>query len=730
MSTSRLPARRSLGAALASLGTVFLLIAGLLVVFETPAALADHDPFGGTPQTSVTICHTGNGTNFTVNSPSISSEQGGNGPNGHGIQHSGDIIPPYHFTDGDGIVQSFAGRNWDADGQAFYNNDCAAPPPPTGSVTFIKTFGDNAVTAVEGDFAPTLDGSGYSWGTTNDVPTGTYAVGETSTRSDPGTWTVTLCGATLEVLEDQTTTCTINNSYSPPPTLTVTKIISGDGTGQESDFTLLIDGNSTAWGGPGTVSPGTYTVAESDGFAGPGSYTGVVSCNGSLTLADGDVRTCTITNRFVAPPTLTVNKVFVHDGGGTGQLSDFTPRIDTGDVIWAATNTVSVGAHTVDETTTFAGPGTYTPFVQCDGSLTLADGDNRICTITNTFVPPGTGSITLFKEFANNTLGPTSDQNDFTPLIGGGGVLWGTTSSLTAGPYTIGESGGPAGYTVSNDCSGSVTVIVDQDVSCTITNTFNPPLLTVTKVVIGGNAFPNDFNLQVDGAPVLSGVQNPYSLGTHTVTEGSVAGYSTTIWQGDCNVEGEGQVFMTVPGQAYTCTIINIDPNPRLTVTKTVDGVGDPDSFNLTVGAQGVLSGVQNAFPPSTYVVGETNLAGYDAGLWDGDCDPTTGQVSLEVVDAQSQPGSWIYECGITNVSTTTTTTTTTTPGTPTTTVFATTTTTDPGDTTTTTLVLGAQLPNTGPGDLLAWLIGGFGLVLLGAGLILLAPRQDPRWVV
>jgi LPXTG-motif cell wall-anchored protein len=87
----------------------------------------------------------------------------------------------------------------------------------------------------------------------------------------------------------------------------------------------------------------------------------------------------------------------------------------------------------------------------------------------------------------------------------------------------------------------------------------------------------------------------------------------------------------------------------------------------------------------------------------------------------------------ITNIATTTTTTggtTTTGAGTTTTQQLRTTTTTDPGGTTTTTLVLGANLPNTGGGQLIPILLSGFGLMLLGAGLILLAPRRYPRWVV
>ena len=88
--------------------------------------LADHDPFGGVPQTSVTICHTGNGTNFVSNSPSINSHDGS--PNGH-EHHEDDIIPPYHYLDNQDNPGSYAGQNWDTEGQGIWNNDCVVPAP-------------------------------------------------------------------------------------------------------------------------------------------------------------------------------------------------------------------------------------------------------------------------------------------------------------------------------------------------------------------------------------------------------------------------------------------------------------------------------------------------------------------------------------------------------------------------------------------------------------------------
>src|SRR5262245_24945371 len=83
----------------------------------------------------VTICHaTGSASNpFVQNQPNVSPDlQGHTG-------HPNDIIPPFEYVDDDGNTQQFPGLNWDAEGQAIYNNGCnpvepivpTEPPEPT-----------------------------------------------------------------------------------------------------------------------------------------------------------------------------------------------------------------------------------------------------------------------------------------------------------------------------------------------------------------------------------------------------------------------------------------------------------------------------------------------------------------------------------------------------------------------------------------------------------------------
>ncbi|HZC03490.1 MAG TPA: hypothetical protein VE844_19705, partial [Gammaproteobacteria bacterium] len=139
----------------------------------------------------------------------------------------------------------------------------------------------------------------------------------------------------------------------------------------------------------------------------------------------------------------------------------------------------------------------------------------------------------------------------------------GTTVTLDAGSYSVDEVE-LSGYTKSlgTDCSGSIAA--GETKTCTITNDDQPQQaqLTVTKNVVndnGGSAAVGDFPLFVDSGSVISGAQNTFTTGPHTVSETNQPGYTATIG-GDCAADGS---ITLNPGDVKTCTITNNDNPPE-----------------------------------------------------------------------------------------------------------------------------------------------------------------------
>jgi hypothetical protein len=106
----------------------------------------------------VTICHrtNANSTPYIINEPDANGDVSGHADHTGPVwdetlkaQHIewGDIIPPFTHSGG-----FFAGLNWDSEGQAIYENDCAPLEPPE------QEFGTLAVTKVV--VAPTGEPAG------------------------------------------------------------------------------------------------------------------------------------------------------------------------------------------------------------------------------------------------------------------------------------------------------------------------------------------------------------------------------------------------------------------------------------------------------------------------------------------------------------------------------------------------------------------------------------------
>jgi uncharacterized repeat protein (TIGR01451 family) len=191
--------------------------------------------------------------------------------------------------------------------------------------------------------------------------------------------------------------------------------------------------------------------------------------------------------------------------------------------------------------------------------------------------------------------------------------------------------------------SGSRITIGAGGGSCTITNDDVAPSLTLIKQVVnddGGTALPSHWTLRATGPTPFSGSgvasSGPaFAAGTYALSEQGPAHYAASGWTCIGGIQ-TGDSITLANGESATCTIVNDDIQPVLTLVKQVIndnggllGVGD---FPLFVSGTPVQSGVANGFDAGTYVVSETQRAGYEAGTWGGDCS-ADGTVQLAIGD-------------------------------------------------------------------------------------------------
>jgi hypothetical protein len=95
-----------------------VLLAGAPALAAKPA-----NPGNSNPHNKVTICHaTGSSKNPFVQI-SVNANGSVSGHAGSKHQNGRDIIPPFDYND-NGTVKTFPGQNWNAQGQATFNNDC------------------------------------------------------------------------------------------------------------------------------------------------------------------------------------------------------------------------------------------------------------------------------------------------------------------------------------------------------------------------------------------------------------------------------------------------------------------------------------------------------------------------------------------------------------------------------------------------------------------------------
>lgn len=416
----------------------------------------------------------------------------------------------------------------------------------------------------------------------------------------------------------------IANTISIPTVLHLRKTVTNNngGTALNTAWTLTATGTGgspTNLTGTTPVDSGvtfradTYTLAESGG---PSGYTAsTYSCvkNGggavvsnSITLATGDNATCTITNDDVAP-SLHLRKIVTNNSGGTALNTAWTlTATGTGGSPTNLTGTTPVdsGATFAADTYTLTesvGPSGYTASTwvcvggtQIGSTVTIANGDNATCTITNDDnsqrARVNQGTINVVKTVINDN-GGTKTVADFPLFVNGAPVTSGVTNSFPAtgnDVYTVTETN-DSSYTrtFSGDCdsNGQFKLNSNDAKFCIMTNNDNgapvvvppvPPLIDVVKV-------PNPLALPA-GPGLVTYTYTLRNIGTVPVTNVTMVGDSCrpiVLGSGDTNTDARLDVSET---WVYHCsTTLSETHTNTVVATGWANGLSAVDIASATV---------------------------------------------------------------------------------------------------------------------------------------------------
>ena len=166
----------------------------------------------------------------------------------------------------------------------------------------------------------------------------------------------------------------------------------------------------------------------------------------------------------------------------------------------------------------------------------------KTCTIRNDDISP---TLKVAKKVINDNGGTTFSKNSFGLKVDGSTVLHSAINDFNAGDHTVSEDGLP-GYVAGDwggDCApdGSITLALDQDAICTITNNDSDSTrLTLIKKVVNngsGTASASAWTLSATGpsgfkgkGPTVSSGED-FIAGTYNLSESAgQAGYTASAW--------------------------------------------------------------------------------------------------------------------------------------------------------------------------------------------------------
>ncbi len=417
----------------------------------------------------------------------------------------------------------------------------------------------------------------------------------------------TLCAGTYEVIVRDANGCTasLTRDIIEPSTLTITTVLDNDiscfnandaqitataqgGTPSSGIYQMEITGSAPSAAQPVTtftlLAPGTYQVTVTD----------ALGCSVTSSPA------ITITN----PAELTVTTVLDNDiscfntddaqitatgVGGTGTLEY---NIGNGNQPGGVFNNLSAGSYTV----------TVTDANGCSVS------SNPPITVTNpaelTVTAVLDNDISCFNaNDAQITATETGGIGPFQYDIGNGNQVNGIFTGLAAGNYevTVTDANGCTAIsnsiTINNPTELTVTVVLDNDISC-----FNANDAQITATANGG--VPN-YEYNIGGGNQPSGVFGNLSSATYTITVTDANG---------CTVESNS-VLVTNPAELTVAATLDNDitcfnaNDAQITAT----GVGGTGTLEYNIGNGNQASGVFSSLAAGSYIITVTDASGCTA---------------------------------------------------------------------------------------------------------------------
>jgi hypothetical protein len=246
------------------------------------------------------------------------------------------------------------------------------------------------------------------------------AVGSRGTGTGPGP-------EDLFLMPDDDVLCTFTNARKPE--LKIVKVFDPTTDGGKVSFTVagtLYDNATNGYGHNGDTGWIQFAIGQTVAFSEAGfggtdlaDYDSSLLCSktpltntgtaGSVMLAAGDKVTCTFTNR--AKPKLTLIKVVV---GGSLTVADFPLYVDALQVTSGVKNIFAVGSYLAseDEQPGYMA-GDWTGDCDAVGNVTLAYGDDKTCTITNTVMVNEGCTPGYWKTHYESWVGYTPGQSFF-----------------------------------------------------------------------------------------------------------------------------------------------------------------------------------------------------------------------------------------------------------------------------------------------------------------------------